>query len=95
MASLMTANQLFPHDCGLDDLRFSAYTPRSVSFYCIQCGGNVAIRAQRHEWPELFGVDSLKLTENALNRVIDPEEEAAEVAARRARNRPAPVEDDE
>lgn len=95
MASVQTANQLFPHDCGLEDLRFSAYTPRSVSFYCIQCGGTVSIRAERSEWSDLFGADSLALTEKALHRIIDPEEDAAEVAARRARNRPAPVDDED
>lgn len=95
MSSVKTANQLFPHDCGFDDLRFSAYTPRSVSFYCIQCGGNVSVRADRHEWAELFGVDTLRLTEKALDRLIDPDEEAAEVAARRARNRPPLADDDE
>lgn len=95
MANVKTANQLFPHDCAIGDLRFSAYNPRSILFYCIECGGNVSIRAQRHEWPEVFGPSSLALTEKALDRVIDPDDEAAEIEARRARNRPVPLEDDE
>lgn len=96
MTVVKTSNQLFPHDCQVSDMRFSAYNPQSVSFYCIECGGKMAVRVKRSEWQKLFGKDSLALNEKVLERVIDPDEEAAEVAARRARNEPPrPSEDDE
>ena len=86
METIKTANQLFPHDCALEHLRFSAYNPRSVSFYCVECGGNVSIRAARRDWTALFATDSLALTSAALDRVLDPEAEAAEAEARRQRH---------
>lgn len=95
MTIVRTSTQLFPHDCQLRDMRFSAYNPQSVSFYCIECGGKVALRMTRQEWPALFGEDSLALNEKALERAVDPDVEAAEIAARRARNVPRPPQEDE
>lgn len=85
-----TSNALFPHDCAVSDMRFSAYNPHTVSFYCIECGGRITLRVAREEWADLFGEDSLVLNERVLDRIIDPEEEAAAVQARRDRNS-APV----
>ena len=84
--SVKTSDQLFPHDCQMNDMRFSAYNPKRVSFYCIECGGRLVVRVSREEWAELFGEDNLSLNEKVLARAVDVEEEAQLVQARRARN---------
>lgn len=88
MVKVKTSDQLFPHECQMQDMRFSAYNPQRVSFYCIECGGKLVVRVGRDEWTALFGEDSLALNEKVLARAVDAEEDARAVRERAARNAP-------
>ena len=70
-----TYDQLFPHECQLDDMKFSAFNPHSVSYYCVECGGKLMVHVAREEWTSFFGDNSLGLNKKALARANCPQDE--------------------
>lgn len=70
--TLKTTDQLFPHDCTSADMRFSAFNPETVSYYCAECGGRLVVRVAHEEWSEFFEGDSLTLNEKVLSRIVEP-----------------------
>ncbi len=67
-----TYDQLFPHECSPDTMRFSAYNAETVSYYCAECGGKLVVRVAREEWPQFFDAESLTLNEKVLSRAEAP-----------------------
>lgn len=70
-----THDALFPHDCNVDTMRFSAYNAQTVSYYCNECGGKLIVRVTRDEWPAYFEGETLTLNERVLTRAV-PQENA-------------------
>jgi hypothetical protein len=68
VTTIQTADQLFPHECQESDMRFSAFNPETVSYYCTECGGKLVVRVKRDEWPSFFDDNSLSLNPRVLAR---------------------------
>jgi Fe-S cluster biosynthesis and repair protein YggX len=69
MPALPTQDQLFPHECAAADMKFSAFNPQGLSYYCTQCGGKLHVRIAREEWPQFFEGDTLDINDRVLTRI--------------------------
>ncbi|MBM3464251.1 MAG: hypothetical protein FJX76_19315 [Armatimonadetes bacterium] len=69
---IQTYDQLFPHECNADTMKFSAYNAQTVSYYCSECGGKLVVRVAREEWPQYFEGESLTINEKVLSRAEAP-----------------------
>jgi hypothetical protein len=78
VVNIPTEDQLFEHACQFKDMKLSAYNPRSLSYYCQECGGKFIIEKDMHDWNDLFGEPmNLKLNKRVMMKVLKVREEYA------------------
>ncbi len=83
---IRTTGQLFPHKCQIKDMKLSGFSPSSIRYHCVSCGGMLVLRLEREEWESVFGdkrnLNLSKAILQELDAVIEddesdlPEEEA-------------------
>ncbi len=50
-----TTGQLFPHKCQIEDMKLSGFSPNSIRYHCVVCGGVLVLRLERDQWESTFG----------------------------------------
>ncbi len=69
MFFIKTTEQVFPHSCQPEDLKLTGYTPSSIRYHCVECGGMLSLAIQREDWEEFFGPEpNLQLTEAIIHK---------------------------
>lgn len=64
---ILTTGQIFPHKCQIKDMKLSGFTPNTIRYHCVECGGVLVLRLEREQWESVFGSKkSLKLTKKIL-----------------------------
>ena len=72
-----TTNQLFPHKCQIKDMKLSGFSPNSIRYHCVECGGVLILRLDRDEWESVFGDrQNLNLSKAILQQLNAIEDEA-------------------
>ncbi|MGE0495089.1 MAG: hypothetical protein AB7S38_38130 [Vulcanimicrobiota bacterium] len=73
-----TTGQLFPHKCQIKDMKLSGFSPSSIRYHCVVCGGILVLRLEREQWESVFGSKkSLTLSKTilqSLDALTDDEE---------------------
>lgn len=80
-----TTNQLFPHKCQIKDMKLSGFSPNSIRYHCVECGGVLILRLDRDEWESVFGDrQNLNLSKTILQQLdaIEDESEIQEASAK-------------
>lgn len=78
LMKIRTTGQLFPHTCQIKDMKLSGFSPNSIRYHCVCCGGMLVLRLERNRWEEVFGdkknLNLSKTILQELDAVIDDEE---------------------
>lgn len=79
-----TTGQLFPHKCQIKDMKLSGFSPTSIRYHCVTCGGTLILRLHRDQWESVFGSKkSLTLSKSILQSLdaITDEKEVEEASS--------------
>lgn len=81
---IRTTGQLFPHKCLIKDMKLSGFSPNSIRYHCVSCGGMLVLRLERDRWEAVFGdKKNLNLSKAILQELdaVEDDEEADAVSA--------------
>ncbi len=79
-----TTGQLFPHKCQIKDMKLSGFTPNSIRYHCVTCGGVLVLKLERDQWESVFeSKKSLSLSKTILQKLdaLTDDEEIEAVSA--------------
>lgn len=79
-----TTGQLFPHKCQIKDMKLSGFTPDTIRYHCVTCGGVLVLKLERDQWEAVFGSKkSLALSKTILQKLdaLTDEEEIEAASA--------------
>ena len=77
-----TTGQLFPHKCQIKDMKLSGFSPNSIRYHCVVCGGVLVLRLERDQWESVFGSKKSLALSKAILQKLDAltDEEEIETA---------------
>ncbi len=78
---IRTTGQLFPHKCQIKDMKLSGFSPDSIRYHCVSCGGMLVLRLERDRWESVFGDKKNLNLSKAILQELDAVEDDEELEA--------------